>query len=68
MNNLPGGQRENEHAEYREVIEQTFQLSNYLKCGIDKNVLVSMINLVEYGVPPEKVAMIVAAIRKAPKD
>jgi hypothetical protein len=29
---------------------------------------VSMINLVEYGVPPEKVAMIVAAIRKAPKD
>jgi len=27
-----------------------------------------MINLVEYGVPPEKVAMIVAAIRKAPKD
>lgn len=46
MNNLPGGSRDNDLTEYREALDQVFQLSNFLKCGVDKNVLAAMIQLV----------------------
>jgi hypothetical protein len=68
MNNLPGGSSENSVTEYREALDQVFQISNFLKCGVDKNVLVSMIQLVELGVKPEHVAAIVAEIKKPIKE
>lgn len=46
MNNLPGGQRENTQQEMRDALDQAYQISNYLKCGIDKTTLSIMISLV----------------------
>lgn len=39
-----------------------------MKCGVDKNVLASMIQLIEYGVKPEHIATIVAEIKNAKKQ
>lgn len=52
MNQLPGGIRENEQQEIRNALEDSYQISNYLKCGVDKNTLAIMISLVENGVKP----------------
>jgi mitotic-spindle organizing protein 1 len=60
MNNLIGNYRDNEQNEAREALDQVFQISNFLKCSIDKNTLAIMISLVENGVKPEQVAAIVA--------
>lgn len=46
MNSLPGGLRENEQQEIRDALDQAFQISNFLKCGIDKNTLLIMIELI----------------------
>lgn len=46
MNQLPGGVRENEQQEIRDALDQAYQISNYLKCGVDKNTLAIMISLV----------------------
>ena len=66
MNQLPGGNRENEQQAVRDSLDQAQQISNYLKCGVDKNTLSIMVSLVEHGVKPEHVAMIVSEIKKAP--
>lgn len=66
MNQLPGAIKENEQQEIRDALDQAFQLSNYLKCGLDKTTLSIMINLVESGAKPEHVAMIVSEIKRAP--
>jgi len=60
MNSLPGGLRENEQQEIRDALDQAFQISNFLKCGIDKSTLLIMIELIEYGAKPEHVAQIVS--------
>ena len=46
MYHLPGGSKDNDITEYREALDHVYQLSNFLKCGVDKNVLASMIQLV----------------------
>lgn len=68
MNHLPGHSRENEIAQSREALDLVFQISNYLKCGVDKNMLSSMIQLAEYGVKPEHIATIVAEIKNTPNN
>lgn len=65
MNSLPAAPRDNEQNDKREGIDQAYQISNFLKCEVDKNTLAVMIDLVEYGVKPEHVAMMVAEIKKA---
>lgn len=35
-----------------QALENMYQISNYLKCGIDKNTLAIMINMVESGCKP----------------
>jgi hypothetical protein len=67
MNNLPGVNRENEQQEIRDALESAYQISNYLKCGVDKTALAIMISLVENGCKPEHVAMIVSEIKRAPQ-
>ena len=52
MNQLPGGNRENEQQAVRDSLDQVQQISNYLKCGVDKNTLSIMVSLVEHGVKP----------------
>lgn len=49
----------------REALEQAYQISNYLKCGVDKTTLSIMISLVENGAKPEQVALIVSEIKKS---
>lgn len=56
-------QKNNEYHEGRETLENIYQLSNYLKCNLDKQSLAIMINLIEQGVQPEIVAKLVNEIR-----
>jgi mitotic-spindle organizing protein 1 len=66
MNQLPGSSRDNGQQEVREAMEQAHQISNYLRCGLDKNTLAIMISMVENGVKPEHVAAIVREIKSMP--
>lgn len=43
-----------------DALDDAYKISNLLKCGVDKNTLTVMINLVENGVKPEHVAMMVS--------
>lgn len=52
-------QKNNQYHEGRETLENIFQLSNYLKCGLDKDSLAIMISLVQQGIQPEHVANLV---------
>jgi len=65
MNQLPGGHREDEQQEIRDALDQAYQISNYLHCGVDKSTVGSMMSLAEQGVKPEHIAMIVSEIKKA---
>jgi mitotic-spindle organizing protein 1 len=63
MNSLPGNIRDDQ-SEVKETLDQIYQISNFLKCNLDKNTLAIMVSLVEEGIRPEQVAMIVAEIKK----
>ena len=47
-----------------QTLENLHQISNFLKCGIDKNTLAVMIHMIESGAKPEHVAAIVAEIKQ----
>lgn len=47
-----------------QALEEAHQISSFLRCGIDKNTLAIMINMVESGCKPEHVAAIVAEIKQ----
>ena len=64
MNQLPGAHREQDKILAREALEQLYEMSNHLKCGLDKPTLASLTQLVEYGAKPEHVAMIAAELKK----
>lgn len=46
----------------QEVLEQLFQLSQILNCGIDKKTLAIISNMVEAGISPVAIANIVKEI------
>lgn len=54
--------------EERQCLENIYQISNYLKCDVDKSTLAIMINLVENGVKPEHVVAIVEEIKRNKKE
>ena len=58
MNNNTHG-RQSDNYEEKQCLENLFQISNLLKCGVDKNTLAIMTNLVESGIKPEHVVAIV---------
>ena len=62
MNSRNDSQIRNE--ESLQTLENLHQVSNFLKCGIDKNTLAVMISMVENGAKPEQVAAIVAEIKQ----
>lgn len=45
------------------MLESAHIISSFLKCGVDKNTLAIMINMVESGWRPEHVAALVAEIK-----
>ena len=65
MNSLPNnGVSSTRNDEAYQALDNLHQISNYLRCGIDKNTLAIMINMVENGCKPEQVAAIVSEIKE----
>ncbi len=58
INSTTSANLKNEEA--YQALENAYQISNYLKCDIDKNTLVTMISMLEMGCKPEHIAAIVA--------
>lgn len=69
MNNInnvqPAGSSSlgSKNEEAYQALENAHQISSFLRCGVDKNTLAIMINMVESGCKPEHVAAIVAEIK-----
>ena len=65
MNNFNlGSDRNNRYDEARDGLDTVHQISNLLKCKLDKNSLRIIISLIENGVKPECVAALVDEIRR----
>ena len=64
MNSLPNGVSQTRNDEAYQALESLHQVSSYLRCGIDKNTLAIMVNMIELGCKPEHVTAIVAEIKE----
>lgn len=59
MNYLPGNYNPSNQNDAREALDTVYQISNYLKCDLDKSTIAILISLIENGVKADQVAAIV---------